>query len=94
MDIEIKLDKKYEETKIVIYTKEMNEDISSVIDNISNTQKQILKAYKDDKIYILNQKDIETIYSENGKIYVKCKNELYTVKSRLYELEKNFFKNI
>lgn len=38
-------------------------------------------------MYILNQNEIETIYSENGKIYVKCNNEIYNIKSRLYELE-------
>lgn len=38
-------------------------------------------------MYILNQKDFETIYSENSKIYVRCNNELYTLKNRLYELE-------
>ena len=38
-------------------------------------------------MYILKQEDIETIYSENGKILARCNNELYTLKNRLYELE-------
>ena len=87
MDIEIKVDEKYTEPKIVIYTKQINEDISSFIDSISRINQQTLKAYKDEKVYILNQKDIESIYSENGKIYVRCEEEIYIVKNRLYELE-------
>lgn len=87
MDIEIKIDEKFSEPKIVIYAKQMDKNLSEIIDNISIIDKKTLKAFKDEKMYILNQKDIETIYSENSKIYVRCNNELYTLKNRLYELE-------
>ena len=87
MDIEIKIDEKFSEPKIVIYTKQMNQDLSEIIDNNSLINKKTLKAFKDGKMYILNQKDIETIYAENNKIYTRCNNELYTLKNRLYELE-------
>lgn len=87
MDIEIKLDEKYSEPKIVIYTKQVDKDLSLIIDNISSINQQTLTAFKDEKMYILNQNDIETIYSENSKIYLRCENELYTIKNRLYELE-------
>ena len=38
-------------------------------------------------MYILHQNEIETIYSEGGKIYVRCNNEIYNIKNRLYELD-------
>ena len=88
MDIEIKLDEYYSEPKIIIYAKQIDENISELIDNISSTNHHTLKVFKDDKMYILQQKDIESIYSENSKIFVRCNNELYTIKNRLYELEK------
>lgn len=94
MDIEIKVDEKYTESKIVIYTNQVNEEITNIIDSISSINQKSLNAYKDDKMYILNQKDIETIYSENGKIFVRCGNELYTIKNRLYELESLLDKKI
>lgn len=87
MDIEIKVDEKYTESKIIIYTNQVNEEITNIIDGISSINQKSLKAYKEDKMYILEQKDIETIYSENGRILVRCNNELYTLKNRLYELE-------
>lgn len=87
MDVEIKVDEKYTDSKIVIYTNQMSEEITKIIDCISSVKQKSLKAYKENRIYILNQKDIETIYSENGKIFVRCNNELYTLKNRLYELE-------
>ena len=87
MDIEIKVDEKYENPKVVIYTKQVDKNVSDIIDSISNVNQEVLKVYKDEKMYILHQKDIESIYSENGKIYVRCEKEIYTIKSRLYELE-------
>ena len=87
MDIEIKVDENYENPKVVIYTKQVDKNVSDIIDSISNVNQEVLKVYKDEKMYILHQKDIESIYSENGKIYVRCEKEIYTIKSRLYELE-------
>lgn len=87
MDIEIKLDKKYTNPKIIIYAEKLDENLSCIIDNISKLNQQIIKAYKDGKLYILLQNDIETIYSQNGRVYIRCNNELYTVKDRLYKLE-------
>lgn len=87
MNIEVKVDEKYDNPKIVIYTSKVDNEISNIIDRISSNNQKMLNAYKDEKIYILNQKEIETIYSEGGKVYVRCNNELYTIKSRLYELE-------
>jgi len=87
MDIEVKLDEKYTIPKIVIYTNKINDEVSSIIEGMSNINYTKLKAYKDEKMYILEQNEIETIYSENGKIYVRCNEELYTIKKRLYELE-------
>ena len=94
MDIEIKVDEKYSDTKIIIYTNLVNEEIKDIIDGISSINQKSIKAYKDDKMYILNQNDIETIYSENGKIFACLDNEIYILKNRLYELESILNKKI
>lgn len=94
MNIEVKIDEKYDNPKIVIYTNKVDAEISNIIDGISSINQKFLKAYKDERMYILNQDEIETIYSENGKIYVKCNNEIYNIKNRLYELEKSLDKKI
>lgn len=87
MDIELKLDKNYNNPKIIIYTNEINDEISKILDKLSDIDKKNIKAYKDEKLHILNQNEIETIYSENGKIFIRCNNKIYTTKNRLYELE-------
>lgn len=87
MNIEVKEDKKYNEPKIVIYTDKINEEISNLIEEIAYINHKTLKAYKDKEMYILNQKEIETIFIENSKVYAKYNNKVYVIKKRLYELE-------
>ena len=87
MDIEVKIDKNYNNPKIIIYVDKVTEQISNIIDRLSTVNHESLKAYKDEKMYILKQNDIETIYTESGKVYAKCNNEVYAIKNRLYELE-------
>ena len=94
MNIELKIDEKYKNTTLVVYTDKVDEEISNIIDTISNIEKKILKCYREEKLYILEQSKIESIYSEDGKIYVRSDNEIYTVKNRLYELEEMLDKKI
>lgn len=87
MNVEIKIDEKYQTPKIEIYTNKLTNELSNMIDTLYTISNQKLKVYKDYKVYFLAQKDIESIYSEDGKIYVRCNEELYITKERLYELE-------
>jgi len=87
MEVEVKIEEKYEKPKIVIYTNKLDTKISDLIENISNLEQKKLKMYKDEKMYIFRQEDIEDIYSEEGKVYARVENEIYVLKNRLYELE-------
>ena len=81
------IDKNYENPQILILTNQMTSELSVIIDKISNITQETLQTYKDQKLYILGQNEIESIYSENGKVYVRCSNEIYSTKNRLYEIE-------
>ena len=83
MEIEIKVDKNINEPKIIIQYDKLNGEINKKI-----------KAYKNDKMYLLNEKDIESIYAEDGKVYARYNNEKYLLKSRLYEIENVIDKKI
>lgn len=87
MDIDVKIDEKYKETKIVIYADKMTKEISELISKISNNEPTKIKGYKEEKMYLLEQNSIESLYAENGKVFARCNNEIYIVKNRLYELE-------
>ena len=87
MKIEIQIDEKIDETKVVIYTKEITPEINELFDKLSSKKTNVLKVYKNEEIYLLNCDDIESIYAEDGKIFAKTAKDLYQIKKRLYEIE-------
>ena len=72
MDIEIKLDSNYNIPKVIIYTNKVTDEVNNILNNISMINSKKLTAFKDEKMYILNSDDIESVYSEGGKVYIKC----------------------
>ena len=87
MKVEVKLDPNYTETKIEIYTNEISEEISNLVKQLEFKSDNKIIARKDGKIYILELKHTEAIYSNQGKVYIRANNMEYISKSKLYELE-------
>ena len=87
MKVELKIDKECEETKVVIYAKTIDDEISRIVENLQAKDSNTLNAFKDEEIYILNQDEIQTVYAEEGKVYTKTDKNQYLLKKRLYELE-------
>ena len=93
MNLEVKIDKNYENPQILILANRITSELSVIIDKISNITQETVQTYKDQKLYILRQNEIESIYSENGKVYVRCSDEIYSTKNRLYEIENSLNNN-
>lgn len=87
MKVEIKLDPNYTETKIEIHTNQINEEISNLIKIFESKTENKIILFKEGKLYIIEEKDIETIYSNQGKVYVRANEIEYISKNKLYELE-------
>ncbi len=88
MKVELKLDKTIDETKVVIYAKELNNDLSDLINKLQILEKKTkFIGYLKDKTYILDKDDIETFYAENNNVYARVRNQNYKIKQKLYELE-------
>ncbi len=87
MNIEIKIDKKIKENKIIVQVNEMTDEISNIINLLKSTNNEKLKVYLDEELYFIDENDIETVYSSDGKVFVKANDKDYQSKMRLYELE-------
>lgn len=88
MKVELKLDKELDETKVVIYAKELNNKLSNLINKLELFEKDAkLIGYSEDKTYILDKDDIETFFSENNNVYARAGDKKYRIKQKLYELE-------
>ena len=86
MKVELQIDEKYQEKKIIIQANEMDDEIKEILDKFSQ-KKEPVKVSLDDDTYILKEDEIESIYTENGKVCVRTKDKIYYSKKRLYEFE-------
>lgn len=87
MKVEVKLDPNYTETKIEIYTNQINEEISNLIKILESKTENRILVFKEEKLYIIEEKEIEAIYSNQGKVYIRSNGVEYISKNKLYELE-------
>lgn len=89
IEVEIKLDEDFEKTKVIIYTSNMNEEINKIVNKIKNNTDNTLIGYKDDEAFLLDLEKIESIYTENKKIYARAEKNVYLIKKRIFELEES-----
>ena len=87
MDVEVIVDSKYSNPKVVIYTNNISKDVSNLINQIKTSSLTSLNGFLGDTVCIIDLQDIYLIYSENGKVYAKTTDKIYNIKYRLYELE-------
>ena len=87
MQVEIKVDTSCAETKIIIVTNKMTDDISELAKRISEQMPSVLAGFKDDNVSIIEHAKIIRLYTANQKVYAVTKSGEYTIRLRLYELE-------
>jgi DNA-binding LytR/AlgR family response regulator len=87
LQVEIKLDVNCEIPKVVIYTREITNEITELANRLSSPTTRIITGVRDEKIYLLKPEEIYRFYSENQKIYADGEKGTFLIKHRLYELE-------
>ena len=88
MKVEIKIDDSYIEPKILILTAAMTEDVNLILNKLSENTPQIISGCKNEKIEVIEQEDLIRIYAGSGKVFAVTEKGEYTVRFRLYEIEK------
>mgnify|MGYP004452785885 FL=1 len=90
MKIEFDINEKYQEDKIIICTNKITDELQEFVNKLNNEKNNKIYGYKNDIIFILEENKIETIYSENKKVFIRYENgNIYETKKRIYELENN-----
>lgn len=92
MKIEIEIDKNCLETKLIIVTREITEEVSILKQKLSDEIQHEIVGYFDGYAKFLEQTDIELIYASNGKVYAECNGKEYQLRLRLYEIEEKLNK--
>lgn len=87
MKIEIKLDKNCLETKVIIVTEKMTDEITALMQRLSEETPQGIVGFDGDMVLLLEPSDIIRIYSAVGKVFAVTDKKEYILRLRLYEIE-------
>lgn len=87
MKAEIKISQDVKEPYAVIYTNEVNTEISRIIMLLENSDNNIVTVTENGRIIVLTANDIYMIRVENEKAIIYCKTQKYTSTKRLCEFE-------
>ena len=93
MRIEIKVDNSCKETKIIVVTDKITDEINTLVKKLAEDTPQLIAGLQRDILKILDQHDILRIYATNGKVYAETEDGEYLIRLRLYELEERLDKN-
>ena len=87
MKIELKLDKTYEEPKIIITANQVTDEIKLIMDMFSDERAHVIAGFKDGDVVVLDPSDIYRIFACSGKVFAQTSQGDYVLRLRLYEIE-------
>ncbi len=87
MKIEVRIDEKCKEPKIVVMTDKMTDEINALVKRLSEEQPQVIAGFKDDTVEVLEPSDIYRVFATSGKVLAETSHGEYTLRLRLYEME-------
>ena len=87
MQVEVKIDNSCIEPKIIVLAASMTEEVSKVIQKLSDNNPQIITGSKNEKIEVLEQNELIRIYAANSRVFAVTNSGEYLLRLRLYEAE-------
>ena len=88
MQVEIKIDTGCVETKVIIVSGAMTDEIGELSRKILEHTPSVLTGFRESNAFILDLSKIIRFYTAGQKVYAVTENGEYTLRLRLYELEK------
>ena len=88
MQIEIKIDEKCKEPKIIVMTDKMTDEVNAIIKRLSDEQPQVIAGFREDVVEVLEPSEIYRVFAESGKVFAETNHGEYALRLRLYEAER------
>lgn len=92
MQIEIKIDEKCKEPKIIILTDKMTDKVNNIVKKLSDENLQVIAGFKEDSVEVIEPSSIYRIFAQSGKVFAETDQGNYTLRLRLYEVEERLDK--
>ena len=87
MQIEIEIDEKCREPKIIVVTDKMTDEVNDLLKRLSDVRPQVIAGFKDEIVELLEPSDIYRVFAVSGKVLAETARGEYTLRLRLYEAE-------
>lgn len=87
MQIEIKIDEKCKEPKIIVMTDKMTDEVNAIIKRLSDEQPQVIAGFREDVVEVLEPSEIYRVFAASGKVFAETNHGEYALRLRLYEVE-------
>ena len=87
MNIELKIDEKCKDNKIIIQANKMTKEIEKVFELLKQVNESKFLVTLNEETFFITENDIESIYSMDKKVFIKTEDNTYQTKQRLYEFE-------
>jgi len=78
-----------EEEKVIFKCRELSSELMQLIAKI-NTEQQMLTGYDKEQIYRVQLSEVYYFEAVENRTYMYCKNNVYEIKQKLYQLEETF----
>ena len=87
MQIEIRIDHRCKDTKVIVVTDKVTDKINTLIKKLSEDTTPIIAGFQGETLKILDQQNIFRIFASNGKVFAETDHGEYQLRLRLYEIE-------
>lgn len=94
MQVEVKLDPAHIEPKVIILTANMTDEVTALINQLMQEAPSMLSGVRDEKLILLDERDIIRVYAQDGKVFATTAKGDYALKQRLYEMEERLDKRV
>ena len=71
MQIEIKIDEKCKEPKIIVMTDKMTDEVNAIIKRLSDEQPQVIAGFGEDVVEVLEPSEIYRVFAASGTHSIK-----------------------
>ena len=71
MQIEIKIDEKCKEPKIIVMTDKMTDEVNAIIKRLSDEQPQVIAGFREDVVEVLEPSEIYRVFAASGKVFAE-----------------------
>ncbi|KMY55308.1 histidine kinase [Bacillus sp. FJAT-27231] len=87
MKVSVDIDEDYEETKVTIQCKEVDDSIKNILDFLKGREIEFIVGRDGDMQHILKPANIHYFYSRKDEVFAVTADGEFKVKEKLYELE-------